>query len=148
MTVAMGDRSGGLGYWSPENVRVFQTEGLVANVDYLMARRDQVGEAWIMDNIAPDLLMVDRGHVPLMGSEGAEQYVVAEPIQGFASLDNLLVFCFPPAALLSSLMESSDGVRMLFDMHSKEDCSAENRDEIRRIIEDGMIRRYSLPEEY
>jgi hypothetical protein len=148
MTVAMGDRSGGLGYWSPENVRVFQTEGLVANVDYLMARRDHVGEAWIMDNIAPDLLMVDRGHVPLMGSEGAEQYVVVEPIQGFASLDNLLVFCFPPAALLSSLMESSDGVRLLFDMHGKEDCSTENRDEIRRIIEDGMIRRYSLPEEY
>jgi hypothetical protein len=73
---------------------------------------------------------------------------VVEPIQGFASLDNLLVFCFPPAALSSSLMESSDGVRLLFDMHGKEDCSTENRDEIRRIIEDGMIRRYSLPEEY
>jgi len=92
--------------------------------------------------------MVDRGHVPLMGSEGAKQYVVVEPIQGFASSDNLLVFCFPPLALLSSRMESSDGVRLIFDMHGKEDCSAENEDEIRQMIEDGMIRRYSLPEEY
>ena len=66
MTVAMGDRSGGLGYWSPENVRVFQTEGLVASVEYLEARQKQLGEEWIMNNIAPDVLMVDRGRVPLM----------------------------------------------------------------------------------
>ena len=148
MTVAMGDRAGGLGYWSPENVRVFQTEGLVANVEYLEARQQRLGEEWIMSNIAPDVLMVDRGHVPLMGSADHEQYVVVEPIQGFVALDKLMVFCFPPDALSRLIMDSPGVVRMLFDMHAKEDCSAENQDEIRQVIEEGKIRQYSLPEEY
>ncbi|MFA9471711.1 MAG: hypothetical protein ACERNK_14155 [Deltaproteobacteria bacterium] len=148
LTIAMGDRSGGLGYWSPDDVRVFQTEGLVANIDYLRARQAQVGEQWIIDNVAPDLMMVDRGHVPLMGTEGRQQYVVAEPIQGFATSANVMVFCFPPTGLARRIMNSPDGVRLVFDMHAEEDCSAENQDAIRRVIDEGRIRQYSLPEEY
>ena len=148
LTIAMGDRSGGLGYWSPDDVRVFQTEGLVANIDYLRARQAQVGEQWIIDNVAPDLMMVDRGHVPLMGTEGRQQYVVAEPIQGFATSANVMVFCFPPTGLARRIMDSPDGVRLVFDMHAEEDCSAENQDAIRRVIDEGRIRQYSLPEEY
>ncbi|KPK53757.1 MAG: hypothetical protein AMJ63_05415 [Myxococcales bacterium SG8_38_1] len=148
ITVAMGDRSGALGYWSPENVRVFQTEGLVASVEYLEARQEQLGEEWIMNHIAPDVLMVDRGHVPLMGSPGHEQYVVIEPIQGLVTSDKLMVSCFPPDALEMLIADSPDVVRMLFDMHAKEDCSAENQSEINRVIEEGTVRQFSLPEEY
>ncbi len=148
VTVAMGDRSGGLGYWSADDVRVFQTEGLVANIDYLRARGAQRGEQWIVDEVAPDILMVDRGHVPLMGTHGRQQYVVAEPIQGFATGKNVMVFCFPPSALARRLLDSPEGVRLVFDMHAREDCTGENQEAIRRVIDQGRIREYSLPEEY
>lgn len=148
VVVAMGDRSGGLGYWSADDVRVFQTEGLVANIEYLRAREAQRGEQWIVDEIAPDFLMVDRGYVPLMGDEGRQQYVVAEPIQGFATGKSVMVFCFPPSALARRLLDSPEGVRLVFDMHAREDCTTENQEEIREIIDQGRIRRYSLPQEY
>ena len=149
LTIAMGDRSGSLGYWAPEGVRVFQTEGLVSSIDYLLARKHGSGEDWIAREIHPDLLLVDRGRVPLLGDPGSQQYVVVEPIQGRTTNDSLMMFCFPPAALIHSEQTSYESKRMLFDMRLRQECAPQNRDAISSIITgEAGIRRFSLPGEY
>ena len=149
LTIAMGDRSGGLGYWAPETVHVFQTEGLVSSVDYLRARKSATGVEWILDNVNPDLLIVDRGRVPLLGQADSQQYVVVEPIQGWTVADALAVFCFPPKGMIRSRPNHNGGVRMEFDVQALEPCTSDNAAVTQGIIEGPIgIRRYSLPHEY
>ncbi len=130
-TIAMGDRMAGLGYWAPANVHVFALEGLVANREYLEARRSGDAERWLRETIRPDYLIVDREAVPLVRVGERERYVVIEPIQGRVVFDHLLTFCFPPGAVVKQTHErdtqvavlSAPAVRLMFDWRQAEPCS-------------------------
>jgi hypothetical protein len=148
LIIAMGDRAGALGYWARENTHIFQTEGLVANYEYLNARKNNQGEIWIQKNIDPNILLVDRGFIPLVSKGARLQYLIAEPIQGRVVLDNIMVFCFPIDAALRKI-NYEGGIRIWFDFRKKEKCDSNAKNKIDAVIrgEEG-IRRFSIPNEY
>ncbi|MBN1664322.1 MAG: hypothetical protein JW943_12040 [Deltaproteobacteria bacterium] len=142
VTVAMGDRAGGLGYWAPENIRVFQLEGLVAGREYLDARRSDTAQKWLTENIKPDYLIVDRDAVPLIGPPGKQYYVIIEPIQGRVVFDHLVAFCFPVDAVVKKTervtanpnLRQPDVQRFIFDFKKRAPCDNECASEIQRSI--------------
>jgi hypothetical protein len=156
--ILMGDRAGGLGYWAPENIQVFQLEGLVSDFEYLRARKRGEGVEWISQKIRPDFLLVDREYLPLVEDEnGVPHFVVVEPIQGRVVFDGLLSFCFPEDAVVSFRAYTSpypsllvpNAVRYLFDMNKNQPCDGRLDEYVQEWISSKQgVRRYSLPVEY
>jgi hypothetical protein len=157
VTLAMGDRAAGLGYWAPDNVRLFPLEGLVSSKAYLDARRRGEGEAWVRDNIAPRYLIVDRESLDLVRLGDQERYVVIEPIQGRVVLDHLMIYCFPKEAVVRQMRERDDqptamhapAVRTTFDMQKVESCSGPFAEHVKKVVfSPESLRRSGVGAEY
>jgi hypothetical protein len=155
--VAIGDRAAGLGYWSPERVKVFALEGLVASKAYLDARRKDTGEDWVREHVQPDTLVVDRETLEPVRLDGVERYVVIEPIQGRVVLDHLLVYCFAKDAVLHVKRERDDqlvvlpapATRVTFDFRRAEVCKGAFADYAReQIVSSDSLRRTAVGVEY
>jgi hypothetical protein len=155
--VAIGDRAAGLGYWSPDRVKVFALEGLVASKAYLNARRHDEGERWVREHVQPDTLVVDRETLDPVRLGGEERYVVIEPIQGRVVLDHLLVYCFKKDAVLHDKRERDDqlvvlpapATRVTFDFRRAETCTGAFADYARsKILSTESLRQSGVGVEY
>ncbi len=157
ITLAMGDRAAGLGYWSPDNVRLFPLEGLVADRAYLEARKRGEGEAWVREHIAPHYLVVDREALDPVRIGDQERYVVIEPIQGRVVLDHYMAYCFGPEAVVERISTRDDqptampapAVRTTFDMRQAEVCSGPFADHVKQLVfSPESLRRTGVGAEY
>ena len=157
LTVMMGDRAGGLGYWAGDNIHVFQLEGLVANHDYLQARKNEKGKEWLAANIKPDYLLVDREVMPVMTMDDTLYYIVIEPIQGRVVFEHLLAFCFKEDAVVEHKQFTSaypnllipDANRYIFDLSKEVPCEGKLAEKIKALVSDARsLRHFSLPIEY
>lgn len=157
MVVAIGDRAAGLGYWSPDSVKVFALEGLVADKAYLDARRHDQGEQWVRERVAPRYLIVDRESLAPVRIGAQEQYVVIEPIQGRVVMDHLLMFCFPKDAVVRKKRERDNqvvvlpapAVRVTFDFAKATRCSgafAEYAEQL--MLSPESLRKHGVAVEY
>ncbi len=157
LVVAMGDRAAGLGYWSPDNVKVFPLEGLVSSKAYLDARKRGEGEAWVRDTIKPELLIVDREDLELVRIGDQARYVVIEPIQGRVVLSGMMVYCFPESAVLRRQRTRDDqptvmkapALRITFDMAQAEACTGPFADYVQHaVFSPASLRRSGVAAEY
>jgi len=157
VTIAIGDRAAGLGYWAPPQVKVFALEGLVSDRAFLDARQRDEGEAWVRERIRPDYLVVDREGLDPVRIGNQTRYVVIEPIQGRVVLDHLLTYCFPEDAVVrrdvgrdSQLtVIDAPAVRTTFDMKKAEPCTGAFADHVRQtILSTESLRRSGVPVEY
>jgi len=142
LVLAMGDRAGGLGYWAPPNIKVFQLEGLVANTDYLTAREHDYAMVWLNEKIKPDYLVVDRESVPSIGSAGNRTFIIIEPVQGRVVFDHVLTYCFPEQAVVDRHVRYEENPyylepnvqRYVFDMKQAVACEGELSNEVNRLL--------------
>jgi hypothetical protein len=157
MTVAIGDRAAGLGYWAPDNVRVFAMEGLVSDRAYLDARQHDRGEAWVRDVIKPRFLVVDREDMSPVRIGDEERYVVIEPIQGRVVLDHFITYCFRKESVVRQIRGRDDqivvlpapAVRTTFDMSMAEPCTGAFADYVKaQIFAEDSLRRSGVAAEY
>jgi hypothetical protein len=157
VTIAIGDRAAGLGYWAPDNVKVFAMEGLVSDKTFLEARQHDQGEAWVRERIRPDFLVVDREELEPVELDGERRYVVIEPIQGRVVLDHLLTYCFREDAVVRRELGrdnqltvlNAPAARTTFDMSKAEPCTGAFAQHVRdRILSTESLRRSGVATEY
>ena len=90
-------------------------------------------------------------------ADGAERYVVIEPIQGRVVFDHLLTFCFAPSALVRETRERDQqltvlpapAVRLMFDLRRGAPCSGGHARAAQALIMDPeSLRRSAVQAEY
>jgi hypothetical protein len=149
--VAMGDRAGGLSYWGRPGLSVVQTEGLVLNEAYLLARREHRGSEFLAQ-FPLDYFITDRGFIPTVrGDDGRDVYIVADPIQARVSDEVVPSFCFPQDAIAFRLRyvdEHEISERIAFDFRKRVECGQTELAVIRAAASGLGLRRLSLPNEY
>jgi len=150
--VAMGDRAGGLGFWGRRSVAVLQLEGLMLDIGYVRARRQQQGNAYIESKFPIEYLLTDREVMPTVNGPGGEvEYVVADPVRGRISRTPVPTFCFPSSAVRYVRKYSTftgDNVRMAFAFGERVPCSTAAVAMIESIETGIGLQKYSLPGEY
>ncbi|CAN5126856.1 hypothetical protein BH11PSE11_BH11PSE11_38460 [soil metagenome] len=146
--VAMGDRAGGLGFWLPERFKFFHTEGLVANKDYLLARKEGKGAAFLQ-NVGIKYFIVEREQLlEAKLTDGTQVHGIVEPIQGLSAHTGLVLMCFPVDAILYT-QRYENQVRHVYDFTRAIECPAWINAKAESLMKDyGEMRRFSLPSEY
>ena len=118
VTLAMGDRAGSLGYFLPNGVRLIQTEGLVADRQYLQSLRSNRGEQFLVQ-AGVDFLVVDRGIYWV----STDNYAVPEPIQGLSARTGIMLLCFPRSAVSTPVPERT--ALKVFSFRKRTVCPAD-----------------------
>jgi hypothetical protein len=146
--VAMGDRAGGLGFWLPERFKFFQTEGLVADNNYLMARKNGTALAYL-EKIGIKYYVVERERI-FEGrlQDGTLVHGIVEPIQGMSAHSGYAYICLPVNSILYSYFYEAE-LRYVYDFTKVTDCPADLKARMNRLANQyGALRKYSLPSEY
>jgi hypothetical protein len=146
--VAMGDRAGGLGFWLPERFKFFHTEGLVANKEYVSARKSGTGLDFLK-SIGIKYFVVERERL-MEGklADGTPVHGIVEPIQGLSIHSGLVMICLPVNSILYT-QNYEKQIRHVYDFTKVTDCPQEIHDKVDALSKNyGELRRYSLPTEY
>jgi hypothetical protein len=146
--VAMGDRAGGLGFWLPERFKFFQTEGLVANKDYLLARKNGTALDFLK-NLGIKYFVVERERI-FEGSlkDGTQMHGIVEPIQGMSAHSGFAFICLPADSVLYAYYYEYQ-YRYIYDFTKVTECPAEMKTKMVSLTNQyGALRKYSLPSEY
>lgn len=135
--VAMGDRAGIVAYWRPENTRLIQTEGLMADLAFHQSRFSGHGEQYLAQH-GVDLLITDRDHYHVEHTPAGRVFVVPEPVLGSMTTSGAMLFCFPEQAVVAEY--SQDGLvrKRLFDFRLRQACEADTRRQF-AAIEQGEL---------
>ena len=146
--VAMGDRAGGLGFWLPERFKFFHTEGLVANKEYIKARREGRGLEFLK-SLDIKYFIVERerlieGKLP----DGTPVHGIVEPVQGLSTHSGLILICLPESAILYQ-QNYEKQIRHVYDFTRMTECPGEIRSKVDALSRNyGELRKFSLPYEY
>jgi hypothetical protein len=146
--VAMGDRAGGLGFWLPERFKFFQTEGLVADKNYLLARKNGTALEYLK-KIGIKYFVVERERIFAQTlADGTELHGIVEPIQGMSAHSGYAYICLPVNSILYQYFYE-DQARYIYDFSKVTDCPPEMTARIDALANQyGALRHYSLPSEY
>ncbi|WP_019140831.1 hypothetical protein [Noviherbaspirillum massiliense] len=146
--VAMGDRAGGLGYWLPERFKFFHTEGLVANKEYIDARKAGTGLQFLK-GMGIKYFVVERERLlEARDKDGTVVHGIVEPVQGLSVHSGQLLICLPESSILYS-QDYGQQIRRVYDFTKLVECPNEIRNEADRLSQAyGELRKYSLPSEY
>lgn len=146
--VAMGDRAGGLGFWLPERFKFFQTEGLVADKNYLIARRNGTALDYLK-KIGIKYFVIDRERI-LEGTlqDGTPVHGIVEPIQGMSAHSGYAFICMPASSVLYAYYYEYQ-YRYIYDFTKVTDCPADMKAKMTSLTDRyGALRKFSLPSEY
>jgi hypothetical protein len=146
--VAMGDRAGGFGFWLPERFKFFHTEGLVADKDYLMARKNGTALDYLK-KIGIRYFVLDRERI-FEGNlkDGTPVHGIVEPIQGMSMHSGLAFICLPVSSILYAYYYE-DQARFVYDFTKITNCPADMNAQMSQLSNQyGALRKYSLPSEY
>jgi hypothetical protein len=153
VTVAMGDRSGGLAYWGRGKLAVVQTEGLTEDIRFVRALDRGQGAAELERRFAIDYMMVDREVIPRVRQQGVlQEYVVAEPIQARVGTRAGMIVCFPADAVRYDAryldLDGAETRRMVFEFGQRIPCTRAARELIGSIAKGDGLRQLSHPSLY
>ncbi|HEY8101121.1 MAG TPA: hypothetical protein VIF82_10235 [Burkholderiaceae bacterium] len=146
--VAMGDRAGGLGYWLPARFKFFQTEGLVANKEYMLAKEAGTGLDY-MKKLGIKYFVVDRERI-LEGKlkDGTPVQGIVEPVQALSAHSGLTLICLPVNAILYT-QHYAEQTRYVYDFTKVTECPDEFKAKVDAFSKNyETLKRYSLPNEY
>jgi hypothetical protein len=147
-TVVMGDRSASLGYYLPETYDFIHLEGLVADREFLNARRAGHAIDYLKSKGARYYVVDRDALLEFPQPDGKRLDALPEPIQGLSVHQGVYLLCFPADAVLYS-QDDGKVVRRVYDFSRLAACPAEaNRSVARLTGEFGALRRSALPVEY
>jgi hypothetical protein len=146
--VAMGDRAGGLGFWLPARFKFFQTEGLVADKNYLLARENGTALDYLK-KIGIRYFVVERERIFTETlKDGTEMHGIVEPIQGMSAHSGYAFICLPVKSILYEYYYE-DQLRYIYDFSKVTNCPADMTARMQAIANQyGALRKFSLPSEY
>ena len=146
--VAMGDRAGGLGFWLPERFKFFHTEGLVANKEFIAARRAGTGLEFLKQ-MNVKYFIVEREHLwEGKLADGREVHGIVEPVQGLSAHSGLMLICLPTDSILYTQSYDKQ-IRHVYDFEQVTACPDAFREKVASLSASyGELRKFSLPYEY